>query len=149
MKKVISLMGPTASGKTDLAISLKKNFNIEIISVDSVMFYKEFNIGSAKPDSKTLIDFPHRLVNILEPCQKYSVAQFYQDLLIEISNIHSMKKIPLLVGGSMMYFKTFFSGGLSKLVSSEISSSFESPPEKNVLKYIIDPPTNKGISFIE
>ena len=88
-------MGPTASGKTDLAISLKKNFNIEIISVDSVMLYKEFNIGSAKPDPETLIDFPHRMVDILEPHQKYSVDQFYKDLLIEIRNIHSMKKIPL------------------------------------------------------
>ena len=138
MNKVISLMGPTATGKTDLAISLKKNFNIEIISVDSVMFYKEFNIGSAKPDPETLIDFPHRLVNILEPYQKYSVAQFYQDLLSEISNIHSMKKIPLLVGGSMMYFKTFFSGGLSKLdeISDDTRKKVSDMLDSNGLPYL-------------
>ena len=155
MKKVISLMGPTASGKTDLAISLKKNFNIEIISVDSVMFYKEFNIGSAKPSSKTLIDFPHRLVNILEPCQKYSVAQFYQDLLIEISNIHSMKKIPLLVGGSMMYFKTFFSGGLSKLdeISDDTRKKVADMLKNNNLAYLysylkkVDPESSNKIHF--
>ena len=148
-------MGPTASGKTDLAISLKKNFNIEIISVDSVMFYKEFNIGSAKPSSKTLIDFPHRLVNILEPYQKYSVAQFYQDLLSEISNIHSMKKIPLLVGGSMMYFKTFFSGGLSKLdeISDDTRKKVADMLKNNNLAYLysylkkVDPASSNKIHF--
>ena len=76
MNKVISLMGPTASGKTDLAILLANKFDIEIISVDSVMFYKEFNIGSAKPDKNTLRQNPHRMVDILEPYESYSVAQF-------------------------------------------------------------------------
>ena len=122
MNKVISIMGPTASGKTDLAIFLRKNFNIEIISVDSVMLYKEFNIGSAKPSIKTLRDFPHKMVDILEPYEKYSVAEFYKNLLVHINNAHYSNKTPLLVGGSMMYFKTFFSGGLSKL--NEIKSCF-------------------------
>ena len=155
MNKVISLMGPTASGKTDLAISLKKNFNIEIISVDSVMLYKEFNIGSAKPDSETLIDFPHRLVNILEPYQKYSVAKFYKDLLIEISNVHSMKKTPLLVGGSMMYFKTFFSGGLSNLddISDEIREKVSDMLKNESIAYLynylkkVDPVSSNRIHF--
>ena len=122
MNKVISLMGPTASGKTDLAILLANKFDIEIISVDSVMFYKEFNIGSAKPDKNTLLQNPHRMVDILEPYESYSVAQFYNDLLIQINSIHAQNKIPLLVGGSIMYFKTFFSGGLSNLevVSEDI-----------------------------
>ena len=81
MNKVISLLGPTASGKTDFAILLSKVFDLEIISVDSVMIYKEFNIGSAKPDSKILTKFPHRMVNILEPYEKYSVAKFYDNLI--------------------------------------------------------------------
>ena len=97
MNKVISLMGPTASGKTDLAIFLSNTFDVEIISVDSVMFYKEFNIGSAKPDKNTLQCNPHRMVDILEPYESYSVAQFYNDLLIQINNIHAMNKIPILV----------------------------------------------------
>lgn len=155
MNKVISLMGPTASGKTDLAISLKKIFNIEIISVDSVMFYKEFNIGSAKPDSKILIDFPHRMVDILEPYQKYSVDQFYKDLLIEISNIHSMKKTPLLVGGSMMYFKTFFSGGLSRLdeISDETRKKVSDMLKNESIPYLynylkkVDPVSSNKIHF--
>ena len=155
MNKVISLMGPTASGKTDLAILLKKNFNIEIISVDSVMFYKEFNIGSAKPDLQTLIDFPHRMVDILEPHQKYSVAKFYQDLLIQIDDIHSKKKIPLLVGGSMMYFKTFFNGGLTKLneVSDETKIKVLDMVENNSLSYLysylkkVDPKLSNKIHF--
>ena len=155
MNKVISLMGPTASGKTDLAILLKKNFNIEIISVDSVMFYKEFNIGSAKPDSQTLIDFPHKMVDILEPHQKYSVAKFYQDLLIQINDIHSKKKIPLLVGGSMMYFKTFFNGGLTKLneVSDETRRKVLDMVENNSLSYLysylkkVDPKLLNKIHF--
>ena len=155
MNKVISLMGPTASGKTDLAISLKKIFNIEIISVDSVMFYKEFNIGSAKPDSKILIDFPHRMVDILEPHQKYSVDQFYKDLLIEIRNIHSMKKTPLLIGGSMMYFKTFFSGGLSRLdeISDETRKKVSEMLKNESIPYLynylkkVDPVSSNKIHF--
>ena len=138
MNKVISLMGPTASGKTDLAILLANKFDIEIISVDSVMFYKEFNIGSAKPDKNTLRQNPHRMVDILEPYESYSVAQFYNDLLIHINSIHAMNKIPLLVGGSIMYFKTFFSGGLSNLevVSDDIKAHVTDMLLKNNLDYL-------------
>jgi len=138
MNKVISLMGPTASGKTDLAILLANKFDIEIISVDSVMFYKEFNIGSAKPDKNTLRQNPHRMVDILEPYESYSVAQFYNDLLTHINSIHAMNKIPLLVGGSIMYFKTFFSGGLSNLevVSDDIKAHVTDMLLKNNLDYL-------------
>ena len=140
MNKVISLMGPTASGKTDLAIFLSEKFNLEIISVDSVMVYKELNIGSAKPDKKTLIRFPHRLVNIVEPYNQYSVAQFHNDLLKNIKDIYLIKKIPLLVGGSMMYFKTFFSGGLSefKPVSINIKNNISNLLEQKGLAYMYD-----------
>ena len=138
MNKVISLMGPTASGKTDLAILLSDKFDIEIISVDSVMFYREFNIGSAKPDKNILRQNPHRMVDILEPYESYSVVQFYNDLLIQINNIHALNKIPLLVGGSIMYFKTFFSGGLSDLeiVSEDIKKHVSDTLLKNDLDYL-------------
>jgi tRNA dimethylallyltransferase len=155
MNKVISLLGPTASGKTDFAILLSKVFDLEIISVDSVMIYKEFNIGSAKPDSKILTKFPHRMVNILEPYEKYSVAKFYDNLIENINDIHLNNKIPILVGGSMMYFKTFFSGGLSDLekVPNNIKNLVGDMVEKKGLKYSynflneIDPVSAKKIHF--
>lgn len=153
MNKVLSIMGPTASGKTDLAIRLSEKFNLEIISIDSVMLYKEFNIGSAKPNKNTLLKFPHKMVDILEPYEKYSVALFYNELINQIKIAHDLKKTPLLVGGSMMYFKTFFSGGLSKLndISIEtkkyVNSMFESHSLKYLYNYLkdIDPESAKKI----
>ena len=153
MNKVLSIMGPTASGKTDLAIRLSEKFNLEIISIDSVMLYKEFNIGSAKPNKDTLLKFPHKMVDILEPYEKYSVALFYNELINQIKIAHDLKKTPLLVGGSMMYFKTFFSGGLSKLndISIEtkkyVNSMFESHSLKYLYNYLkdIDPESTKKI----
>jgi len=153
MNKVLSIMGPTASGKTDLAIRLSEKFNLEIISIDSVMLYKEFNIGSAKPNKDTLLKFPHKMVDILEPYEKYSVALFYNELINQIKIAHDLKKTPLLVGGSMMYFKTFFSGGLSKLndISIEtkkyVNSMFESHSLKYLYNYLkdIDPESAKKI----
>jgi tRNA dimethylallyltransferase len=146
-------MGPTASGKTDLAIRLSEKFNLEIISIDSVMLYKEFNIGSAKPNKNTLLKFPHKMVDILEPYEKYSVALFYNELINQIKIAHDLKKTPILVGGSMMYFKTFFSGGLSKLndISIEtkkyVNSMFESRSLKYLYNYLkdIDPESAKKI----
>ena len=153
MNKVLSIMGPTASGKTDLAIRLSEKFNLEIISIDSVMLYKEFNIGSAKPNKNTLLKFPHKMVDILEPYEKYSVALFYNELINQIKIAHDLKKTPILVGGSMMYFKTFFSGGLSKLndVSIEtkkyVNSMFESHSLKYLYNYLkdIDPESARKI----
>tara|TARA_B100001057_G_scaffold470173_1_gene531272 strand:+ start:720 stop:1622 length:903 start_codon:yes stop_codon:yes gene_type:complete len=131
-------MGPTASGKTDLAISLFKDFDIEIVSVDSVMLYNEFNIGSAKPDNKVLKIYPHRMINILEPWEKYSVAKFYEELILNIKDIHKRKKTPLLVGGTIMYFKTFLSGGLSDMneVSNEIKNKIQKMLHENDLSYL-------------
>ena len=153
MNKVLSIMGPTASGKTDLAIRLSEKFNLEIISIDSVMLYKEFNIGSAKPNKNTLLKFPHKMVDILEPYEKYSVALFYNELINQIKIAHDLNKTPILVGGSMMYFKTFFSGGLSKLndISIEtkkyVNSMFESRSLKYLYNYLkdIDPESAKKI----
>ena len=106
----ICLMGPTASGKTDIAVHLVKNMPVEIISVDSVLIYKDMNIGSAKPDEATLKIAPHRLINFLDPSQSYSVAEFRRDALDAMQEITQQGKIPLLVGGTMLYFRALFDG---------------------------------------
>lgn len=107
-------MGPTASGKTDLAFSIADKFPCNIISVDSVMVYRGLDIGSAKPDVETLKKYPHRLVNILEPEQSYSAANFRDDAWSLIKESHAENKIPLLVGGTMLYFGALLRG-LSKM----------------------------------
>ncbi len=115
---VICLMGPTASGKTNLAVELVQHFPLEIISVDSAMVYRKLDIGTAKPDSETLKKAPHRLINIRDPEDAYSAAQFCDDALHEIKNIFQQKKIPLLVGGTMLYFRAL-QQGLSDLPSAD------------------------------
>ncbi len=106
----IFLMGPTASGKTDLAIRLTQALPCEIISVDSAMIYTGMDIGTAKPTAEELALAPHRLIDILDPAQAYSAADFRQDALREMQEITSRGKIPLLVGGTMMYFKVLLEG---------------------------------------
>ena len=114
-KPIIFLLGPTASGKTDWAINWHNQFEaIEIISVDSVMVYKECNVGSAKPSDATLEKYPHHLVNHVSLDSIFSVADFYVAAMELINNIHSREKIPLMVGGSMMYFN-LLKTGISKL----------------------------------
>ena len=114
-KPIIFLLGPTASGKTDWAIDWHNQFEaIEIISVDSVMVYKECNVGSAKPSDATLEKNPHHLVNHVSLDSIFSVADFYVAAMELINNIHSREKIPLMVGGSMMYFN-LLKTGISKL----------------------------------
>ncbi len=107
---VIFLMGPTASGKTDLAIELTKAVPSEIISVDSALVYRDMDIGTAKPTEQELVQAPHRLINFLDPAQSYSAADFRADALKAIEQIHQQGKIPLLVGGTMMYFKALLEG---------------------------------------
>lgn len=99
-------MGPTAAGKTDLALFLARNLPIEIISVDSALIYRQMDIGTAKPDADTLQQFPHHLVNIIDPKDAYSAGRFRQDALELMADITRRGKIPLLVGGTMLYFKT-------------------------------------------
>ena len=114
-KPIIFLLGPTASGKTDWAIDWHNQFEaIEIISVDSVMVYKECNVGSAKPSDATLEKYPHHLVNHVSLDSIFSVADFYAAAIELIENIHTREKIPLMVGGSMMYFN-LLKTGISKL----------------------------------
>ena len=106
----ICLMGPTASGKTNLAIQLLKNFPFEIISVDSAQIYRGMDIGTGKPDARTLATSPHHLIDIVDPNQAYSAADFRLDAIREMQCIQAKGKIPLLVGGTMMYFKVLRDG---------------------------------------
>ncbi|MDH5572086.1 MAG: tRNA (adenosine(37)-N6)-dimethylallyltransferase MiaA [Gammaproteobacteria bacterium] len=114
----ICIMGPTASGKTDLAIYLLEHLPVAIISVDSVMVYRGMDIGSAKPDAPTLAKAPHRLIDIREPTEAYSAASFRTDALKEMQDITARGKIPLLVGGTMLYFRALLYG-LSELPSAD------------------------------
>lgn len=107
---VICLMGPTASGKTGLAIVLAEQFPLEIISVDSAMVYRGLNIGTAKPRAEVLRKTSHRLIDICDPSHPYSAGQFYKDALREIKAIHAENHIPLLVGGTMLYFNVLQRG---------------------------------------
>lgn len=107
---VIFLMGPTASGKTDLAIALRQRLPVDIISVDSALVYRGMDIGSAKPSAEEQTLAPHRLIDIRDPADSYSAADFRADALREIEDIVSLGRIPLLVGGTMMYFKALLEG---------------------------------------
>ncbi len=111
-------MGPTASGKTDLAISLMEQLPADIISVDSAMVYREMDIGTAKPDAETLARAPHRLIDILDPAESYSAASFREDALREIESITAEGRIPLLTGGTMLYFRAL-QQGLSELPEAD------------------------------
>jgi tRNA dimethylallyltransferase len=106
----ILLMGPTASGKTALAIDLVERGPFEIISVDSGMVYRGMDIGTAKPDAATLARVPHRLIDIRDPADAYSAAEFRRDALREMDAITAAGKIPLLTGGTMLYFKVLLEG---------------------------------------
>jgi tRNA dimethylallyltransferase len=118
--KIICLMGPTASGKTDLAIKVCKHFPCEIISVDSGMVYRGMDIGTAKPTIEQRAVAPHRLIDICDPNEAYSAGQFRKDALREIGDILKQNRIPLLVGGTMLYFKTL-QQGLSELPDADLS----------------------------
>ncbi len=114
----IWLMGPTASGKTGLALELAQRLPVELISVDSALIYRGMDIGTAKPDAATLRAFPHRLIDILDPSESYSAARFREDALQAMGEIHARGRIPLLVGGTMLYFRAL-QGGLDALPASD------------------------------
>jgi tRNA dimethylallyltransferase len=114
----IFLMGPTASGKTGLAVELAQRFPVELISVDSALVYRDMNIGTAKPDADTLARAPHHLIDIIPPTESYSAAQFRSDALRLMAEITARGNIPLLVGGTMLYFKAL-EGGLSNLPQAD------------------------------
>jgi tRNA dimethylallyltransferase len=118
LPQAIFLMGPTASGKTALAIDLVENYNCEIISVDSALVYKGMDIGTAKPDAALQARAPHRLIDLIDPAEAYSAASFRADALREMADITAQGKVPLLVGGTMMYFK-FLRDGAAQLPKAD------------------------------
>lgn len=107
---IVCLMGPTASGKTDLALALAQTFALDVISVDSALVYRGMDVGTAKPDAETLRRVPHRLVDIREPENSYSAGDFVRDANTEITASHARGRTPLLVGGTMMYFRALTEG---------------------------------------
>ncbi|MED5493577.1 tRNA (adenosine(37)-N6)-dimethylallyltransferase MiaA [Halopseudomonas pachastrellae] len=115
---LVCLMGPTASGKTDLAMYLYDQFPCELVSVDSVLVYRGMDIGSAKPDAQTLQRYPHHLIDMLDPAEPYSAARFRDDALALIQDITARGRVPLLVGGTMLYFKAL-AGGLASMPSAD------------------------------
>ena len=128
---VIFIMGPTAAGKTDLAIECVEQLGCELISVDSALVYREMNIGTAKPDAETLARAPHKLIDIIDPTESYSAANFREDALKEIKATLGRGKIPLLVGGTMLYYKAL-QEGLSELPDADASvrAQLEADAEK-------------------
>jgi tRNA dimethylallyltransferase len=103
-------MGPTASGKTAVAMELTRRFPVELISVDSAQVFRDMNIGTAKPDAATLREYPHHLIDLISPEESYSAARFCTDALAAMADISARGKIPLLVGGTMLYFKALLEG---------------------------------------
>jgi tRNA dimethylallyltransferase len=114
----ILLMGPTASGKTDLAIELSRHYPLDLISVDSALIYRGMDIGTAKPDAATLRRHPHALIDILDPAESYSAWQFVRDATGLILRSHEAGRIPLLVGGTMLYFHAL-QQGMNELPESD------------------------------
>ncbi len=135
----IFLMGPTAAGKTDLAIHLSEEHRCDIISVDSALIYRGMDIGTAKPDAETLARAPHRLIDIKDPTESYSAAEFREDALREMAEIQAAGKIPLLTGGTMMYYKRLYDG-VADLPSAdaEVRARLDAWAEKDGLKALHD-----------
>ena len=151
-KNAIIIRGPTASGKTELSLKLAEKYPIDIISVDSVMVYKGLDIGSAKPSQDILKKYPHHLIDICEPNDKYSAGRFIDDAHKKIKEIQSNDRIPLLAGGTMMYFKVL-QDGLSELPSAnqkirkkiDIKAKEIGWPEMHIELEKIDPDAAKKI----
>lgn len=115
---IVFLLGPTASGKTAVGIELVRSLDCELISVDSTLVYRRMNIGSAKPTAAELQQAPHQLIDIREPWQTYSAAEFREDALDAVSRAHNRNKVPVLLGGTMLYFQAF-EHGLSELPAAD------------------------------
>ncbi|WP_085247645.1 tRNA (adenosine(37)-N6)-dimethylallyltransferase MiaA [Gilliamella mensalis] len=130
-QKVISLMGPTASGKTAFAMMLCDRYPIDIISVDSALIYRGMDIGTAKPTKEEQQKYPHKLIDICDPAESYSAANFRHDAIVEIDKTLKKGRIPLLVGGTMLYFKALIEG-LSPLPAAnyEIREQIEEKANK-------------------
>ncbi|PKF61188.1 tRNA (adenosine(37)-N6)-dimethylallyltransferase MiaA [Psychromonas sp. psych-6C06] len=139
LPNVIFLMGPTASGKTDLAIRLATECDCEIISVDSALIYKGMDIGTAKPTQAELTEAPHALVDIIDPLEAYSAGDFRDDAIRLMHEIVARGKTPLLVGGTMLYYKALIDG-LSPLPSADVAirADIEAEAEQFGWQYLHD-----------
>jgi tRNA dimethylallyltransferase len=137
--KVIFIMGPTASGKTDLAVECVRQLPAELISVDSALVYRQMDIGTAKPDAKLLAQAPHRLIDIIDPAEAYSAARFRADALAAIKDILAAGRVPVLVGGTMLYFRAL-QQGLSELPSAapDIRQAIEAEAQQKGWQYLHD-----------
>ncbi len=132
LPKAIFLMGPTASGKTDIAIALTQQYPIDVISVDSALIYKGMDIGTAKPSKKEQAIAPHSLIDIRDPKEAYSAADFRADALVEMEKSTAKGRIPLLVGGTMLYFKSLLQG-LSPMPAADSSIRAEIEKQASLL----------------
>jgi tRNA dimethylallyltransferase len=103
-------MGPTASGKTAVAMALADELPVELISVDSAQVFRDMDVGTAKPDRETLSRYPHRLIDLISPEESYSAARFRSDALAAMAEITAVGKVPVLVGGTMLYFRALLQG---------------------------------------
>ncbi|MET0659410.1 MAG: tRNA (adenosine(37)-N6)-dimethylallyltransferase MiaA, partial [Steroidobacteraceae bacterium] len=117
-RDVILIMGPTAAGKTDLALSLAQRFPVDLISVDSAMVYRGMDIGTGKPDPMTLARHPHALIDIRDPSETYSAGQFRSDAIAHIEAAIQKGTVPVLVGGTMLYFRAL-TQGLAELPAAD------------------------------
>lgn len=135
--KVICLMGATATGKTGLAVAMVEQLNAELISVDSALIYKGMDIGTAKPDADVLAVAPHHLIDICDPAESYSAAQFRDDAMSLIQQIHEKGKLPVLVGGTMLYFKALLEG-MANLPEADA----------NIRKQLLEDAENKGWGYL-
>ena len=133
----VFLMGPTAAGKTELAVELGRVLPFEIISVDSALIYRGMDIGTAKPEPQVLAQAPHHLVNIVDPVQSYSAADFRRDALALMADISARGRIPLLVGGTMMYFKVLRDGMATM-----------PPADAGVRQRLLDSARDRGWSYL-
>ncbi len=114
----LCIMGPTAAGKTDLAVALAERFPVRLISVDSALVYRQMDIGTAKPDPEVLARAPHRLIDILDPAESYSAARFRADALVQMNEARAEGELPVLVGGTLLYYQALIEG-LSPLPESD------------------------------
>lgn len=115
--RALAILGPTASGKTRLALELATHLPIEIISLDSALVYQDMNIGTAKPSQDEMASVPHHLINIISPLKVYSAADFVKDTVRLVADIHARGRLPMIVGGTMMYYQAL-SQGLNQLPSA-------------------------------
>lgn len=144
----ILLMGPTASGKTAVALELARRFPVGLISVDSAQVFRDMNIGTAKPDRTILATYPHRLIDLVSPEECYSAARFRADALAAMDDIRADGRIPLLVGGTMLYYKALLEGlaelpQADPLIRAEIDAlaAAHGWPHVHALLARVDPPT--------